>query len=268
MTPARRSGVTPRSQALLRAALAAMRRHVGAEAVQDAAITCLLWLFDDKDVENNIMAEHMGKAGSVETLLAAQSRHRGSVDIQGEACRLLYFLFIESEENLARALSAGIVEAVLVAMRTHMLNVQVQQEASAVLNVVTNPELNNVELTIQLADMGAAETVVAAMHTHVTDTWVQRNGCQVLRAMSSGNAQTMTQVRRAGAIKAAEAAIKAHSRKKSVVKEARKLLRTVRTGARVEVYSQAVRASTRAARQERQAKVDTSQKHRSIRKCV
>jgi len=117
------------------------------------------------------------------------------------------------------------------AMRTHMFNVQLQRQRSdavLVLHVVTDPELSNIELTIQAADMGAAEIVVAAMHTHVTDTWIQQLGCQVLRTMSSGNAQTMTQVRGAGAIKAAEAVIKAHSREKTVVKEARKLLRAVR----------------------------------------
>jgi len=217
---------------VIEAALAAMRRHVGAEADQVAAMTCLLSLalFNEPDEENiYTLADQLGKAGVVEALLAAQSRHKASGDIQESACRLFFFLMNRSKENITRASSAGIVEAALVAMRTHDINVKVQQQGlHAVYRVVADPELSNVELTIQATDMGAAETVVAAMHTHLTDRWVQLLGCEVLRAISSGNAQTMTRVRRAGAIKAAEATIKAHSRKRSVVKEARKLLRAVR----------------------------------------
>ena len=222
---------------VIEAAVAAMCRHVGAEAVQMEAINCLLSLsrIDELDEENdwggniNTLADQLGKAGVVEALLAAQSRHKASGDIQESACRLFFFLMNRSKENITRASSAGIVEAALVAMRTHDINVKVQQQGlHAVYRVVADPELSNVELTIQATDMGAAETVVAAMHTHLTDRWVQLLGCEVLRAISSGNAQTMTRVRRAGAIKAAEATIKAHSRKRSLVKEARKLLRAVR----------------------------------------
>ena len=83
---------------VIEAALAAMRRHVGAEADQVAAMTCLLSLalFNEPDEENiYTLADQLGKAGAVEILLAAQSRHKGSGDIQESACRLLLFLINE-----------------------------------------------------------------------------------------------------------------------------------------------------------------------------
>ena len=187
------------------AVVAALKLHVAAADVAEAAMDVLAWMMNGDGGED--MRTTIAAAGGIESAIAAMYAHLDVAAVQVEGCSMLGNLAIDHPANKTAIAAAGGVECVMAALRAHPGAEPVQQQGCYALG---NLAANHPASRTAIAAAGGVEGVIAAMHAHPGAAGVQDEGCTALGNLAAGHPANQTAIAAAGGVEGVMAAMRAH----------------------------------------------------------
>jgi|AntAceMinimDraft_5_1070358.scaffolds.fasta_scaffold38760_1 coenzyme F420-reducing hydrogenase delta subunit len=203
------------------AVVGAIHEHPDNQIVHGSACHVLLYLFQG-DAENKNRARD---AGAVEAMVAAMRGHTEWTAVQSHM-QVMVRLLMDNTENILRAEKAGAVEASLMVMQGQTGTECVQVSGCLVMHLILSSGSGDADSKVQAVNAGAVEVIMMAMRKHPHNETIQMNGC-----CTFGDLVTATNISKAqllSIMKAADAAIEAHSGSTMVITNARWLLDQVK----------------------------------------
>eukprot|EP00290_Baffinella_frigidus_P031750 CAMPEP_0180268050 /NCGR_PEP_ID=MMETSP0988-20121125/1895_1 /TAXON_ID=697907 /ORGANISM="non described non described, Strain CCMP2293" /LENGTH=362 /DNA_ID=CAMNT_0022238809 /DNA_START=15 /DNA_END=1103 /DNA_ORIENTATION=- len=196
----------------MKAVVAALRGHVGAEEVQEAGCRALAKITNAERVEPLLhIFDSWGEealSGIIETVLAGMRAHAFAPGVQEQAFLALGNLATARDTTKDKIAELGGLEALLAGMRAHADAAGVQVAGSSALCSLCDNNDNN---RVKAAELFGIEVVLAGMNVHEDAEGVQLQGCRALSNLSVQNADNQAKVAALGGIKAVVACMRTHA---------------------------------------------------------
>ena len=197
----------------IKAVVAGMRVHAGAEEVQEAGCRALAKMTNAERVEPKL---HIFDAWVVEALseiievvVAGMRAHAGAPEVQEQGF-LALGNFCWAKDNIMKDKIAelGGIEALLAGMRAHAGAAGVQVAGCLALYSLCDQHEDN---RVKAAERFGIEAVLASMNAHEDDPMVQQQGCRALSNLCSKNANNQAKIAALGGIKAVVGGMRTHA---------------------------------------------------------